>query len=188
MLRIGRSSRQRYAHRLFIALGTGAFGSKTFAHGALILFALVPATLAQRVTRPAAAAQANSRLTMTQFIKLMERVSRGWNEGNAKMAADCFSKDAQYSAPPSSPRSGRQSLFEYFGGAQGRELPMHMQWHHLVFDSRRQIGMGEYTFKYRIQTHGVVVVKMENGFIKNWREYEIESELPWEQFVGTNRF
>lgn len=47
---------------------------------------------------------------------------------------------------------------------------------------------GEYTFQYRVQTHGVVVVKIENGLIKNWREYEIESELPWDQFVGTNRF
>jgi len=132
--------------------------------------------------------RASSGLSSAEFIKLMEQVSLGWNEGNAKKAADCFSENAQYSAPPSPPRIGRQALYEYFGGAKGRELPMHMHWHHLAFDPNGQIGMGEYTFQYRLQTHGVVVVKIENGLIQNWREYEIESELPWDRFVGTNRF
>lgn len=119
-------------------------------------------------------ARASSGLTSAEFIKLMEQVSLGWNEGNPKKAADCFSEDAQYSAPPSPPRIGHQALYEYFGGAKGRELPMHMHWHHLAFDPNGQIGMGEYTFQYRVQTHGVVVVKIENGLITNWREYEIE--------------
>ena len=136
----------------------------------------------------ASAALRSKRANESEFLALMSAVADGWNGGNAKMAAACFSEDAQYSAPPSPPKAGRQSLFEYFGGAKGRDLPMHMQWHHLVFDSKRQIGMGEYTFRYRIQTHGIVVVRIENGLIKNWREYEVESELPWEEYVGTNRF
>ena len=154
----------------------------------LVAAAFLPVLFGWSAAPSAVAAQASSRLTATDFTKLMEKVSAGWNEGNARMAAECFSEDAQYSAPPSRPRIGRQSLFDYFGGSKGRELPMHMQWHHLVFDSTHQIGMGEYTFKYRIQSHGVVVVKVENGLIKNWREYEVESELPWDEFVGTNRF
>ena len=63
-----------------------------------------------------------------------------------------------------------------------------MTWHHLVFDPIPQIGAREYTFEHREQTHGVVIVKLSNGLILNWREYEVEANLPWEQFIGDNKF
>ncbi len=63
-----------------------------------------------------------------------------------------------------------------------------MTWHRLVFDPSQQAGAGEYTFRYKIQTHGVVMVKFSRGKISNWREYEIESNAPWEQFVGRTDF
>ena len=65
---------------------------------------------------------------------------------------------------------------------------MQMTWHNLVFDPEQQIGAGEYTFRHKQQTHGLVIVKISNGLIINWREYEVESGLPWEKFVGENRF
>lgn len=129
-----------------------------------------------------------SRLDTDGFRSLVHTVAEGWNRGDAKMAASCFAKDAVYSGPPAPPHRGRQALYEYFGGDKGRELPMHMTWHHLVFDPAQQIGMGEYTFRYRVQTHGIVIVKVSDGLIVNWREYEVESPLQWEQFVGENRF
>jgi hypothetical protein len=63
-----------------------------------------------------------------------------------------------------------------------------MTWHHLVFDPSQQVGVGEYTFRYRIQTHGMVIVKFSSGLITNWREYEVESNLGWDEFVGANKF
>jgi len=65
---------------------------------------------------------------------------------------------------------------------------MHMEWHHLIFDQTQQIGTGEYTFTYNATTHGIVIVKLRDGLISNWREYEIESPLPWKQLVGKNKF
>ena len=65
---------------------------------------------------------------------------------------------------------------------------MHMTWHNLVFDSAQQTGVGEYTFRYQIQTHGLVIVKVSDGLIRNWREYEVESNVPWDQFIGDNKF
>jgi hypothetical protein len=65
---------------------------------------------------------------------------------------------------------------------------MHMAWHNLIFDPAQQIGVGEYTFRYKIQTHGLVIVRIENGLIAKWREYEVESKLPWDQFTGENKF
>jgi len=123
-----------------------------------------------------------------RFQELMETVAEGWNSGNARLAASCFSETAIYSGPPSPGHRGRKGLYEFFGGDKGRELPMHMVWHHLVFDPAQQIGAGEYTSRYRKQTHGLVIVKISGGLIQNWREYEIESELPWEEFVGDNTF
>jgi len=115
-------------------------------------------------------------------------VADAWNQGDAERAASCFSEDAIYSGPPSAGHRGRKVLYEYFGGAKGRALPMQMQWHNLVFDPERQVGVGEYSFRYQIQTHGMVIVRMQDGLIRNWREYEVESNLTWEQFIGENRF
>jgi hypothetical protein len=122
------------------------------------------------------------------FQSVLETVATGWNQGNARLAASCFAEDAIFSGPPSVPHRGRKELYEWFGGERGRALPMRMTWHHILFDTGQQIGVGEFTFKYQIQTHGLVIVRMSNGLILNWREYEIESPLTWERFVADNRF
>jgi len=139
---------------------------------------------------PPARGSSSSRLTERQFAELMGRVATGWNQGNARLASDCFSEDAIYSSPPGAKvRRGRAELFEFFGGEKGRAAPMHMEWHHLAYDAESEIGFGEYTFGYRkYQAHGVVVVRVRNGEIQNWREYEIASRLPYERFVGSNGF
>ena len=135
------------------------------------------------------ASETGKKLTWDEFRALMDRLASSWNSNNAKRAADCFTDDAVYSAPPSSrTHSGRHELFKFFGGQNGRPRPMSMQWHHLLFDQANQIGAGEYTFTYEIRTHGMVIVRVVSGKIANWREYEQESPLEWETFVGTNRF
>jgi hypothetical protein len=131
----------------------------------------------------------HQRLTQVQFRALMETVARGWNSNNASLAADCFTDDAVYSAPPDTRvRIGKKQLFDFFGGEKGRDQPMHMEWHHLIFAEDEQIGAGEYTFTYKIRTHGAVIVRLVNGKIANWREYERESRLDWDHFIGSNRF
>jgi lysophospholipase L1-like esterase len=129
------------------------------------------------------------RLTSAQFQELLQFVARAWNIGNARLAADCFSADALYSAPPGPRiRRGRDALFEFFGGEKGRPKPMRMEWHHIVFDEDSQIGMGEYTFTYEVRTHGIVIIRIAGGKIANWREYERDSPLEWDQLAGANRF
>jgi|SRR5215813_4823273 len=132
--------------------------------------------------------KARERLTVDEFESVMQQIADAWNKNDARRAADCFTSDAVYSAPPSAEHIGSAALFEFFGGARGRDLPMRMTWHHLVFDPTQQLGTGEYTFRYKIQTHGMVILKFSRGRISNWREYEVESKLPWEEFVRENRF
>jgi hypothetical protein len=128
-------------------------------------------------------------VTQDEFKALMTTVAEGWNEGNARKAADCFAADAIYSEPPRSQfYKGRVALFEFFGGEKKPEPPMQMVWHHLVFDEATQVGAGEYTFRMNEQYHGVVIVKLRDGLIANWREYQYRSTLPWNEFVNENSF
>ena len=128
-------------------------------------------------------------LTTTQFKTLMTTVSDGWNEGNARKAADCFTDDAVYSEPPRKQfYRGRAELYEFFGGARKPDPPMKMSWHHLAFDEATQVGAGEYTFEMNKRYHGVVVVRIRGGRISNWREYQYESPLSFKEFAGENLF
>lgn len=119
----------------------------------------------------------------------MEELATAWTEGDARRAAGCFAVDAVYSDPPDKQLfRGRDALYEFFGGDEGREGQMSMEWHHLAFNAEDQVGFGEFTFHYGSGSHGIVVVRMRDGKIGNWREYWYESDLPWEEFVAQNPF
>ena len=131
----------------------------------------------------------NMRNTANEFEKLMQTIADGWNEGNAQKAADCFSEDAVYVEPPDKQvYRGRNELYEFFGGDEGPEIPMHMRWHHLALNEGEQIGFGEYSFQMRGKYHGIVTVKIENGLIKFWREYQYKTQLSWDEFTTLSPF
>jgi len=119
----------------------------------------------------------------------MHTVAEGWNEGNSRKSADCFAEDAVYSEPPDKQLYiGRKALYDFFGGDRKPEPPMQMTWHYLAFDESQQIGFAEYTFQMNNRYHGIVIVRIENGKIRNWREYQYKSRLDWRQFQGKNEF
>jgi hypothetical protein len=131
----------------------------------------------------------NMKISTSEFERLMQTIADGWNEGNARKAADCFREDAIYVEPPAEQLyHGRVELYEFFGGDAGTRLPMKMTWHHLAFNEEEQIGFGEYTFQLNNRYHGIVIVKLEAGLIKHWREYQYRSELGWEEFTSHNVF
>ena len=127
------------------------------------------------------------RLSSSQFRQLLETVAAGWNEGDARRAADCFAEDAIYLEPPDRQSyRGRPELYEFFGG--DAPPPMHMRWHNVVFDEETEVGVGEYTFRGRTQVHGLVIVKVRDGRISHGREYQYPSELDWQAVVGESGF
>jgi uncharacterized protein (TIGR02246 family) len=149
----------------------------------------VTAALTMMLTAALAAPGAAGKTSQGEFRALMEAVAAGWNAGDARRAADCFTEDAVYSEPPRQQfYRGREALFQFFGGKEKPEPPMKMTWHHLAFDETAQIGFGEYTFQMNNRYHGIVVVRVRDGRIANWREYQYRSPLEWEQFVDENRF
>jgi hypothetical protein len=132
---------------------------------------------------------AADKITAAQFKNLMGTVAAGWNEGNAKKAADCYTEDALYTEPPDRQvYAGQKALYQFFGGDKKPDPPMKMTWHHLAFDEESQIGFGEYTFQMNNRYHGIVVVKIRGGKISNWREYQYKSDLEWGEFVKKNDF
>ena len=131
----------------------------------------------------------NTKTNSSEFNQLMQTIADGWNEGNARKAADCFSEDAVYVEPPDKQvYHGQEELYEFFGGDDGPEIPMHMTWHHLAFNEEEQVGFGEYSFQMHGKYHGIVTVKLKNGLIKFWREYQYKTELNWEEFSRLNSF
>lgn len=128
-------------------------------------------------------------MNIFKFKKLMQTVADGWNKGNAKKAASCFTINAIYSEPPDKQLyKGRNNLYEYFGGKSAKSGDMKMVWHNLVFDEQKQIGAGEYTFEMHSKNHGVAIVKIENDKISNWREYQWAGNLDFDSFLGKNKF
>lgn len=124
-----------------------------------------------------------------EFLSLMRTVSDGWNEGNARKAADCFAENAVYIEPPNRQvYIGRSPIYDFFGGPTKPSPPMHMQWHHLAFNKKEQVGFGEFTFQMNHQYHGIVTVQIERGKIAKWREYQYRSDLEWDHFAGRSRF
>jgi len=132
---------------------------------------------------------AADKTTAAQFENLIRTVAAGWNEGNAKKAADCYTEDAIYTEPPDRQvYVGQKALYEFFGGDLKPHPPMRMTLHHLAFDENSQIGFAEYTYQGNNRYHGIVVVKIRNGKISNWREYQYKSDLEWREFVRKNDF
>jgi len=131
-----------------------------------------------------------SEITQTQFEHLLNEVADGWSNNDAARAAAVFAPDAIYSEPPDKQLYiGRRSIFDFFGGEDGRENEMTMIWRHISFNSKTHIGAAEFTFVFDGEAvHGMVSIKTENGLIANWREYYYETGLDWQDFQGTNKF
>lgn len=151
-------------------------------------------TLSMSLTACASISSENGRrqtpFSDSDFERLLQTVADGWNANDAAMASSAFAIDAVYSEPPDRQTyRGRQELFEFFGGADGRDSEMSMTWHHISFNEDTSTGAGEFTFAWPTgQVHGMVSIRVEDGLIANWREYYYASDLVWDRFIRLNPF
>ncbi|MER2264316.1 nuclear transport factor 2 family protein [Methylobacterium oxalidis] len=122
------------------------------------------------------------------FCELLDRVARGWNTGDAALAASAFTEDAVYVEPPDRQRYvGRDALFRFFGGGSPKPKRMSMIWHGAAFDAAGRSGFGEYTFALPddgFQVHGVAAIGVRAALIATWREYQTPSALAFPAFAG----
>ncbi len=127
-------------------------------------------------------------MSSAQFELLLQTIRTAWLEGNQERATSCFSANAIFSIPPSPGLVGRESIAQVFMAGPHKVPPTRIEWHHLIFDPALQIGAVEYTLQRRIPTHGVIIIRISNGLICNWRQYAVASDLTWEKFRGMNSF
>jgi hypothetical protein len=133
--------------------------------------------------------ETSRRVSSGEFQKLMHTVEDGWNEGDPQKAADGYAEDAIYTEPPDKQvHLGRRYVYEFFGGDAKPARAMSRTWHQLASDEGGPIGFGEDTFRGNHQYHGVVVVRIVDGKIQSWREYQYQSDLSWNQFAAKNSF
>ncbi len=122
------------------------------------------------------------------FRAVLDSVAAGWNTGRADLAANCFAESAVYAEPPDRQLyRGRAAIRNFFAESVQPARPDRMRWHSVAFDSTRQVGFGEYTYRGRQYYHGVAVLEMEAGLIKTWREYQYGSPLSREEFMSPSR-
>jgi hypothetical protein len=159
----------------------------------LSLALLIPTilTVSSAVRDPAAVCGGVARaepLGVREFRAVLDSVAAGWNEARAELAASCFTERAIYVEPPARQLyRGRPDLLRFFAASIHPPRPDRMRWHAIAFDSVRQVGFGEYTYRGGRNYHGVAVVQLDAGLIRSWREYQYGSELPWEEFIGASR-
>jgi SnoaL-like domain len=122
------------------------------------------------------------------FRAMLDSVAAGWNSGRSNLAANCFAEKAVYVEPPDRQLyRGRPAIREFFAASVQPARPDRIRWHAVAFDSVSQIGFGEYTYRGQRNNHGIVVVHLEAGLIRYWREYQYGSPLSWEDFVAPSR-
>ena len=120
-----------------------------------------------------------------EFRKLMKNITNGWSTQNTQLALNCFTENAIYIQPPDIQfYQGHSQLKPYFDELTDKHK---MRFHNLWFDIKSQTGVGEFTFSYGKETSdvGIVVVELEKGKIKLWREYLTKGQTDFNRFLST---
>ena len=80
---------------------------------------------------------------------------------------------------------GHTQLRAYFGALKPGT---YMRWHNVWFNGDTQVGAGEFSFGTHGQenaTHGIAVIRIEDGLIATWHEYLQRGPASYETFLST---
>jgi hypothetical protein len=125
-------------------------------------------------------------MTQTEFRNLLQSLADAWSRRDYATAADFFAEDVRYGDPTRYSFNGRAELRAFFEADEGYD--QRTVWHTVVFDEEQQIGAAEYTYEGTYRYHGTVLVKVADGEISGWREYQHIDPREWERFTSTTAF
>lgn len=128
-------------------------------------------------------ANSEDKISENEFHKLMENIAEGWSTQNTDKALSSFDEDAIYMEPPNIQYyRGHKQLRPYFDEL---DTKYKMEFHNLWFNKSAQSGAAEYTFSYGKDSSdvGIVVVELEHGKIKFWREYQRKGPTDFNKFL-----
>lgn len=125
------------------------------------------------------------RLSPEGFRLLMAELALAWNSGEAERAAALFTEDAIYLDPSRRKFYRGRSVLKDLFDKTSRRAPMRIAWRHVFFDEPTQTGAAEFTFDWSGHAStGVAIVVLEEGLVSRWREYQVESDSPFEPVAG----
>jgi hypothetical protein len=124
-------------------------------------------------------------VTRAEFIRLLATMADGWRRRDYEQAAACFAESVRYGDPTRYSWRGRDALLAFFKDDDGKD--QQVTWHHVLFDEATQMGAAEYTYVGTHQYHGLVLVKVADGLVTHWREYQHVTDVPWETFTEDTR-
>lgn len=121
-----------------------------------------------------------------EFVQMLENIGESWQKRDYARAAAFFAETVRYADPLNYRFDNRADLQKFFENDEGFEQKN--TWHNIIFDESQQIGAVEYTYKGTHHYHGVALVKVANGKITHWGEYQHISQLDWQEFCAGTVF
>ena len=125
-------------------------------------------------------------LTSDDFHALLARFAALWAARDYATLVTLFAPDVHYADPLRYRLDGRDALLAFFANDDDR--PQRTQWHVAVFDAASQTGAAEYTYDGTHRYHGVALIRVANGLVTHWREYQHVDAREWRDYVGATRF
>ncbi|MBI5625456.1 MAG: nuclear transport factor 2 family protein [Elusimicrobia bacterium] len=125
-------------------------------------------------------------MTELEFRDVLDRLATGWAKRDYGDAVKAFADNVHYADPLRYSFADRTSLRAFFEADEGREQST--AFHTVIFDEVRQVAAVEYTYEGSQRYHGVALIRLENGLITHWREYQHVDQRAWPEFVGGTAF
>jgi hypothetical protein len=125
-------------------------------------------------------------MTKTEFQRMLESLADAWTRRDYERACEVFAADIHYADPLRYQFHNREELRKFFEDDEGYE--QRTTWRTILFDEERQVGAVEYTYDGTHRYHGVTLIKVHDGRITHWREYQHIDGREWEDLIGATRF
>lgn len=121
-------------------------------------------------------------MNSAEFKQMLSALADAWARRDYAKAASFFAADILYGDPLRYSFHGREQLRAFFEDDEGFEQKT--VWHNVIFDEAQQLGAAEYTYEGTHRYHGTVLIRVKDGLITHWREYQHIDSRDWENFVG----
>jgi hypothetical protein len=125
-------------------------------------------------------------MTGEEFREVLLKMADAWARRDYGAAVEAFAPDVDYTDPLRYSFGSRDELRKFFENDEG--YTQSTRWHTIIFDESKQTGAAEYTYKGTHRYHGLVLIKIEEGRIKQWREYQHIDPREWEEFIRATAF
>ena len=125
-------------------------------------------------------------MTEFEFRDVLSRLAIGWAKRDYGAVLKAFAEDVRYADPLRYAFTNRTSLRAFFEADEGREQST--AFHTVIFDEARQVAAVEYTYEGSQRYHGVALIRLENGLITHWREYQHVDQRTWPEFAAGTEF